>query len=160
MFSFIPLPYRVVALFVAVMAFASGMFYLGHRQASLVYAAQRSKEQAEYQKAYEKQVSLSNELSGKLAKAEGAIVTKTVEVIKYVDKVTDGHKCLDASAVGLLQPGSNQTEGAPASKPSAEGSSPSASDRDVYLWIAGANQQYETCAVRLNSLIDFELNKE
>jgi hypothetical protein len=102
-----------------------------------------------------KYVALNNALSGRLAVAEGTIITKTVEVIKYVPKYTTGRLCLGSDAVRLLQPGDTARVGSTASKPNAEDANASASDTDIAYWVADANKDYETCATRLNTLIDY-----
>jgi hypothetical protein len=78
-----------------------------------------------------------------------------VEVIKYVPKYTTGRLCLGSDAVRLLQPGDTARIGPTPSKPIAEDANASASDTDIAYWVAGANKDYETCAVRLNTLIDY-----
>jgi hypothetical protein len=102
-----------------------------------------------------KYVALNNALSGRLAVAEGTIITKTVEVIKYVPKYTTGRLCLGSDAVRLLQPGDTARIGTTPSKPTAEDAGASASDTDIAYWVADVNKDYETCAARLNTLIDF-----
>jgi hypothetical protein len=86
--------------------------------------------------------------------AEGTIITKTVEVIKYVPKVTTGRLCLGSDAVSLLQPGATARINPATRKPVTEDANASASDTDIAYWVAAANKDYETCAERLNTLID------
>jgi hypothetical protein len=102
-----------------------------------------------------KYVALNNALSGRLAVAEGTIVTKTVEVVKYVPKYTTGRLCLGSDAVRLLQPGDTARVGPTTSKPNAEDANAAATDTDIAYWVADANKDYETCATRLNTLIDY-----
>jgi hypothetical protein len=102
-----------------------------------------------------KYVALNNALSGRLAVTEGNIVTKTMEVIKYVPKYTTGRPCLGSDAVRLLQPGSTARVGSTPSKPNAEDAYAASTDTDIAYWVADANNDYETCAIRLNTLIDY-----
>jgi hypothetical protein len=155
MLSLIPLPYRIlIAAAAAAIAFSFG--YLqgeAHAQAK-ADAAQVVADKA-HAANVAKYVALNNALSGRLAVAEGTIVTKTVEVVKYVPKYTTGRLCLSSDAVRLLQPGGTARVGSATSKPNAEDANQSASDTDIAYWVAAANEDYETCAVRLNTLIDY-----
>lgn len=140
------------------LAFGSGM-YAGYDWATTKAEAQRAIDMDMANAALEKQRALANDLSFALSIAEGRIITKTVEVIKYVPKVTTGAPCLNAATVSLLQPGSNTAGNQPTGASTPEGAAPASSDTDVAFWIASANQLYETCAVRLNSLIEFEMQR-
>lgn len=154
MLSLIPLPYRIL-IFICIFAAAFGFGYASgsnHNQAKADKI--RINQDAAYAAEAKKQAAEVNALSGKLAVAEGTIITKTVEVIKYVPKVTTGRLCLGSDAVSLLQPRSVASINPAPSKPASEDASASASDTDIAYWIAGANKDYETCAERLNSLID------
>lgn len=106
---------------------------------------------------YRADVERGNASSAKLSQAETAIQIKTVERIKYVPQVTTGRRCLEPDAVSLLNGsgtfGLPSTAGQPAATDAA---APAASDADVAGWIASASGQYETCAARLNGLIDYE----
>jgi len=148
-------PQIIIAAMLAVATSLCMGFYTGQNWANTKYEAQRAKEQAAYRKALDTQIKRGNELSDKLAKAEARITVKTVEVIKYVPTVTTGTTpCLSPAAVSLLQPGSAQGIRPPASEPATEGAGAlAASDRDVAYWIAEANQLYDTCALRLNTLV-------
>jgi hypothetical protein len=155
MLSLIPLPYRILIA----AAVAAIMFSFGYLQGEAHVNAKADAVQVATDKAHAanvtKYVALNNALAGRLAVAEGTIVTKTVEVIKYVPKYTAGRLCLSSDAVSLLQPGDTARIGPATSKPNAEDASLSASDTDIAYWVAGANKDYETCAVRLNTLIDY-----
>ena len=134
-----------------------GGFYAGADWAHTRYEARHAEELENLNTELHAQIAISNKLSEKLIVAENNIHIKTVEVIKYVPKVTTGKPCLNAATVSLLQPGSGQTINIPTSQPDAEDAAPAASDTDIAYWIATANEQYETCAERLNSLIEWEL---
>jgi prophage endopeptidase len=155
-FSLIPLPYRIIGGLVLLAALFGGGVALGHHWATVAAEAQRVKERDAYIAQIGIQLKRADMLSAQLSQAEARVITKTVEVIKYVPKVTTGRLCLDSGAVSVLQPTSHPDVPEAPGKPPAE-SPPvaAASDRDVAYWIAGANQQYETCAQRLNALIDF-----
>ncbi len=160
MLNLIPLPYRILIVAALVASVFGTGVGIGHHWASVSAEAKRVKDIEALNAQIKIQIEHANVISDKLAKAEGKVIIHTVEVIKYVDKVTDGHKCLGSAAVGLLQPGSSQGLNPPTSKPVAEDAGASSSDSDIYTWIAKANQQYETCAIRLNNLVDFEMSKE
>ena len=121
------------------------------------YEAKQAEAVSDALKEYKSEVERGNQASGHLAQAETKINAQTVEVIKYVPKVTVGRKCLDAGAVRLLNNGSLPKLSEAAGKPAAESASaPAASDTDVAGWIAIASGQYDICAARLNELIDYE----
>jgi hypothetical protein len=134
------------------------MFGFGYLQGEARVQAKADAAQVVADKAHAanvtKYVALNNALSGRLAVAEGTIITKTVEVIKYVPKVTTGRLCLGPDAVSLLQPGTTARINPATRKPATEGANASASDTDIAYWVADANKEYETCAERLNTLID------
>lgn len=137
-------------------AFVAGAF-LGWYFTSDHYEANQAEAVRQAMKDYVSETGRGNEASGELAQAETQIVTKTVEVIKYVPQVTTGRKCLDAGAVWLLNDGAPPKLSQAAGQPVAE-SRPAlaASDTDVAGWIAIANGQYDLCAARLNGLVDYE----
>jgi hypothetical protein len=155
MLSLIPLPYRILIAAAA----AAIIFGFGYLQGEAHAQAKTDAAQVAADKAHAanvtKYVALNNALSSRLAVAEGTIVTKTVEVIKYVPKYTTGRLCLGSDAVRLLQPGDTTRISPTPSKPNAEDANASASDTDIAYWVADANKDYETCAVRLNTLIDY-----
>lgn len=106
---------------------------------------------------YRDEVTRGNTSSAQLAQAETAIQIKTVERIKYVPKVTTGRRCLEPAAVGLLNGSGAIGLPATAGQPvAADAAAPAASDADVAGWIVSANGNYDTCAARLNELIDYE----
>jgi len=147
---------------IALLAMLSSLgfgFYNGYEWHKTKAEAQRARDQDAYQTQLNKQMKVANDLADRLAKAEGRITTKTIEVIKYVTNTTTGTtRCLGPDTISVLQPGSNTGLRPPASVDAPEDAgSFAASDRDVAYFIAEANQQYDTCAVRLNTLVDFEL---
>ncbi|MBZ0105441.1 MAG: hypothetical protein K8H84_07390 [Sulfuricella denitrificans] len=145
----------LVAILSLVAALGLG-FYSGQDWSNTKHEAQRAKDLAAQQIAMEKQRAHADELSNALSIAEGRIITQTVEVIKYVPKVTTGQPCLNRATVSLLQPGTDPGLRPPTGALTPEGAAPASSDTDIAGWIATANQHYETCAVRLNALIDVE----
>lgn len=134
-------------------------FYNGYSWASTKADAERAQVYNAHQEQLDIQRKLADDLAGKLAKAEGRITVKTVEVIKYVPQVTTGNPCLNTATVGLLQPGANPGIRPPPGELTPEGAASASSDTDIAYWIAEANQHYETCAARLNALIDYEISR-
>lgn len=161
MFSLVPLPYRILAAVLLGLALFGSGVGIGHRWAANAAEVERAKEAKAALAALNAQIARGNTLSAQLSQAEGQIVTKTVEVVKYVPKVTTGRLCLDSAAVSVLQPASDPDMPKAPGKPPAE-SPPAlaASDRDVAYWVATANQLYDTCALRLNALVDYENSPE
>lgn len=147
----------------AVLTFGGGA-YFGHDLAVTKYEAQQAQDLKKQKEVEDDLRARGDILADNLAKAEAKIVTRTVEVIKYVPKYTTGAPCLSAAAVDGLQPGGGQGLRQPAGKPDAEDAVATAADQperyatdtDIAYWIAEANQSYETCALRLSGLIDFE----
>lgn len=163
--SFIPAPYRIwaavaaVTALIAALAVSHGYVYaLGESRERDAAAAVRLKEITIAQEQYQKEVVRGNALANKLAASEAKIVYQTKEVIKYVPQVTTGKPCLSASAVKLLntRPDDTNTSNASVQLVTESPAAPAATDSDVAYWIAEANGQYDICATRLNSLIDFE----
>jgi len=156
MFSLIPLPYRILSLAgLALALFASG-FGAGMGTANNRHAAQQLAAERASTLKYQSEVARGNILSAKLADSEGKITIKTVEVIKYVPQVTTGRECLSADAVSLLNSDGYPSLSATPRKPAAESpAAPAASDADVAYWISAAHRAYDTCAVRLNSLVEW-----
>lgn len=160
MIALIPLPYRILAaVFFALALLASG-FTAGVKITRDHAAAQQLVAEKIAADRYRAEVARGNDLSAKLAAAESNIQTKTIERIKYVPTVTTGRDCLSAGAVGLLNGSAHLGLSAPAGKPAAEGAAtPTATDTDVESWAIDASDRYETCAVRLNGLIDWETGR-
>lgn len=149
-------PYVLLGALVGMTALFTGGFATGKDWAETHAAAERAALVEEQDRLLHAEIARGNTLAAQLAAAEGRIVIKTVEIIKHVPTVTTGRKCLDPAAVSLLQPGAAAPQSAAPGKPDAESAgAPAASDRDVAFWIADANQQYDTCAARLNALIDW-----
>lgn len=152
-------PQIILAAILALITALGLGFYSGQDWANTKVEARRAKELAAQQIAMDKQRAHADALSNALSIAEGRIITQTVEVIKYVPKVTTGAPCLNAATVSLLQPGANPGLHPPPGALTPEGAAPASSDTDIAGWIATANQHYETCAVRLNALVDFETHQ-
>jgi len=149
-------PYRMWILLAAVAALFGSGVYSGHHWATTKADAARARAADAYLVQLQAETRRADAAAAALAIAEGRIVTKTVEVIKYVPSVTTGRLCLDADAVGLLQPGAHWGPYPSTGEPAGQGAAhAAASDRDVAYWAAEANRQYETAAARLNALIDF-----
>lgn len=149
-------PYSLLGGCITALALFTGGFATGKDWAETRAEAERVHLVEQQAQRMRQEVARGDTLAAKLASAEGQIVIKTVEVIKHVPTVTTGRKCLDPAAVGLLQPGAAAAPDDAPGKPDAENAdAPAASDRDVAFWIADANQQYDTCAARLNALIDW-----
>lgn len=135
--------------------FGSGV-YSGHRWATTKADAARARAADAHLVQLHAEIRRADVAAAALAIAEGRIITKTVEVIKYVPSVTTGRLCLDADAVGLLQPGATWGPYQPAGEPAGpRAAHAAASDRDVAYWAAEANRLYETCAERMNALADW-----
>ncbi|MBU1692293.1 MAG: hypothetical protein KJ958_05500 [Gammaproteobacteria bacterium] len=144
------MPYLILLTFLA--GLTGGWFFTSEHYEANQAAAERAAV-----KAYKADVERGNTESGKLAAVETVIQIKTVERIKYVPQVTTGKPCLSASAVQLLngtdKPTLRETTGQP---PAESAGAPEATDTDVETWAIEASGQYESCAARLNALIDFE----
>lgn len=148
-------PTMILAAIAFVAVTLTGGFLTGYEWAGTRHKAAQAEQLIAHNKAVGKLQAHADELSHALSIAEGRVIHTTVEVIKYVDKYTTGKPCLDAAAVGVLQPGSSPGLRPPTGQHATEGTGAAASDRDVYLWIGQANYHYETCALRLNALINF-----
>jgi hypothetical protein len=155
MLSLIPIPYRILAAVLVAVALFGGGFYYGYGSSQKKAKAELAKQREAQIAAINAQIKRADEATARLAQAEGRITVKTVEVIKRVPSVTHNVPCLSPAAVSLLQPAASDPTETPG-KPDTKGSdAPAASDRDVAYWISSANQQYDTCAERLNALIDW-----
>lgn len=153
-----PSPQMIIAALLAMLLSTAGGFFAGYDWAKTKADAQLARDMEAQQIILDRQRARADELSSSLSIAEGRVITQTVEVIKHVQKVTTGAPCLNSATVSLLQPGANSGLNPPASALAPEGAAPASSDTDIAYWIASANQHYETCALRLNSLIDFNLS--
>lgn len=148
---------KILALILFLALCAGGGFFAGYRTASNKSAARQLETERAASARYQAEVARGNLLSARLSQAETAVQTKTVERIKYVPQVTSGRRCLDPDAVRLLNGAGYPKLSQAARQPDAESpAAPAASDTDVAGWIASAHGQYETCAARLNGLIDYE----
>lgn len=152
-----PLPYRILAVVFLAMALAAGSFGYGLKVGRDRAAAQQLAAERLAADQYRAEITRGNTLSAKLAVAESNIQIKTVERIKYVPQVTTGRECLSAGAVGLLngsgKPTLRETTRQPAPTDAGE---LAATDTDVEDWAINASGRYETCATRLNELIDWD----
>jgi hypothetical protein len=153
------LPYQILAAILTALAMFGSGFYAGHDWSQTKAQAELAKQREAQLIEVKAHIKRADEASAKLAQAEGRITIKTIEVIKRVPYVTRNVPCLSPAAVGLLQPGANDPEEA-AGEPAAEGAEASATDTDIAYWIAGANQQYNTCAERLNALVDWHATEK
>jgi len=139
-----------------------------HYQAAIskietVHAQAQAKAAANHIDALRAERALSNVLSNSLSNAEIKINQLTLEKTRAIPKYTTGGVCFSADLTSLLNtpfdnlattyltPISSFTENAAAA------AIESLTDEDVAYWIANAQGQYETCRVRLNTLIDYEL---
>lgn len=149
-------PYFLLGGLVGALLLLVGGFATGKDWAETRAEAERAALIEAQAREMREEIARGDGLAAQLAVAEGQIIVKTVEVIKHVPIVTTGRKCLDAAAVGVLQPGTAAAPSPASGEPDAARTDASAaSDRDVAFWIADANQRYETCAARLNALIDW-----
>ena len=117
--------------------------------------------QAEMQRVFNaaltRQIVRSNEIAAALEADKEKVRIVTKEVIKYVDKVTVKRECLLADAVRVLNNSTTHAPVVPGGPPEPEAeetAGPSASDRDVFLWIANAREEYRSCAADYNALIE------
>ena len=149
-------PYTALAAAGVALALSAGSFYGGHHWATTKAEAARAALVDAHIAQLQAETHRADVAAAALATAEGRIITKTVEVIKYVPSVTTGRLCLDADAVGLLQPGAHWGPYPSTGEPAGQGAAhAAASDRDVAYWAAEANRLYETCAERMNALADW-----
>lgn len=157
MLNLIPIQYRALAALLLALSLLSGGFYAGHRWASTKAEAARAKLVDTQVKQLHAETRRADAASAALSVAEARVITKTVEVIKYVPSVTTGTvHCLSGAAVSLLQPGSGGGPQPAAVQLVAESpANLAASDRDVAYWIADANRLYEVCAERINGAVDY-----
>jgi hypothetical protein len=161
MLTMIPLPYRMLgALLLALSLFASGVWYGTSSTNDRRDAKNMIAERAAAKK-HQEEVARGNALSAQLATAESTIQIKTIERIKYVPKVTTGQPCLGPAAVDLINgvrdmPNGTTTGGGAGESTPESSRTLAASDADIATWAVEAGQYYDTCATRLNTLIDFE----
>lgn len=160
MLSLIPLPYRILgALLIVLALFAAGFGY-GVKVTKGRHAAEQIAAERLATLKYRAEVERGNDLSARLAAAEAITHEKTIERIKHVKNVTTGRDCLSADAVSLLNSSGKLTLRETARQPPAENAgAPAATDTDVEAWAIEASGQYETCAWRINALIDFEVGR-
>ena len=160
MLGLIPLPYKILAGLLILLAVVTAAEYDGYKRSDAKWTAKALAAEREATELYQSEVKRGNDLSARLAQAENNVQVNTVERIKYVSKVTTGKPCLNADAVALINRVSDlpngHTESNAAWKPVAESSGSSATDANVTEWAIIAHGYYDTCAVRLNTLIDFE----
>lgn len=151
-------PWAALVMLLVLVGYGGSFYYAGDKHAADACKAAQLDQDRAVVAAYRAAVARGNAASAQLAQAETAIQTQTAERIKHVPQVTAGRRCLEPAAVRLLNvaaaaPGLPAAAGQPVA---ADAAAPAASDTDVAGWIAAAGGQYETCAARLNGLIDYE----
>lgn len=105
---------------------------------------------------------VADDLQRRLAIADQARLTQSLEHAREIKRLTHGRPCLNAGAVRLLNSsGGIQQPAVPeaAGRPDAEDAS-AATDTDIAEWADHAIRLYATCSDRLGALIDFEENKD
>lgn len=156
----IPNPYKYLIAAVAFVLWSGFMVYGGWYECTVRRLAAEKvsadKAAAELAAATKK----LNKASAQLEADETIIRNTTIERTKHVPQVTTGRDCLSAAAVRLLN--NNAATGPTDSgKPADEGPTASAAtDTDVENWAIQAQGLYDTCATRLNRLIDIETGVE
>lgn len=153
------LPYQLLAAVMTALAIFGSGFYAGHDWSQTKAQAELAKQREAQLVEIQSHIKRADEASAKLAQAEGKITIKTIEVIKRVPYVTRNVPCLGPAAVSLLQPGANDPEEA-AGKPATESAEASATDTDLAYWIADSSRLYDTCAERLNALVDWHATED
>lgn len=103
-----------------------------------------------------------NSLSEQLAQAESTIRNQSQELKRALKQTTFDRPCLGMRTVRLLN---NALGGGVANLPATTGkpfaeNEPTATDTDIAEWASTAIEEYETCRVRLEKLIDFERGRE
>jgi hypothetical protein len=160
MLGLIPLPYKILAGLLILLAIVTIAEYDGYKRSDAKWTAKTLAAERAAQIAYQAEVKRGNDLSARLAQAENNVQVNTVEKIRYVTKVTTGKPCLNADAVALINRVSDlpngHTESNASGKPVAESAGSSATDANITEWAIIAHGYYDTCALRLNTLIDFE----
>lgn len=164
MLALIPLPYRLLGAMILALALFAGGFGYGvkvtkdHAAVKQLAAERLAAEQ------YRAEVARGNDLSARLSVAESTIQIKTIERIKYVQKVTTGKPCLEPAAVDLINgvrnvPVNADTGEATGKLATESSRALAASDADVAAWAVEANGFYDVCAARHNALVDFETGR-
>ena len=150
-------PWVILAV-VAGLAASHGYAYItgGSHERGTIAKAQLISER-KYQADYQKAIERGNEYAKQLVLRETEIVYRTKEIIRNVPQVTTGKPCLNRAALRMLNSRpSNPAVPEATSKPITEDATAlAATDSDVAYWVADANGQYETCAARINALIDY-----
>ena len=150
-------PWVILGIVAALAASHGYAIYYGKSLERGKAAKVRLAAERKYQADYQKSIARGNDYAKQLAERETVIVYRTKEVIRNVPQVTTGKPCLSDAALRMLnyRPGNAAVPEAP-SKPIAEDATAlAATDTDVAYFISDANGQYETCAARLNTLIDY-----
>ena len=161
MFNLIPLPYRILAAVLAFILWSGFMIAGGWKECSIREQAKQKDQALAYAEAMKTEQARGNALSADLAAAEASIQAKILERSKHVPQVTIGRDCLSAGAVSLLNDSVGSNLPAAAGQPAVESrAAPAATDTDVEYWAIAASGSYDTCAERLNSLIDFEMGRK
>jgi len=102
-----------------------------------------------------------DKLTANLQKTRVAITQKNTEVQHALNEFTDGHACLSAGAVRVLNSAATAypTDLSPPTAGAVGAGGPigtdSVSDRDIAAWAANARSAHDDCRARLDALIDF-----
>ena len=150
-------PWVVLAVVAALAGSHAYIYSLGKTREKDAAAQIQLKAKKKYQADYQLAIARGNTLAQQLATRETEIVYRTKEVIKNVPQVTTGRPCLSSAAISMLnyRPDTNAVPEATGKPAPEDAAAPAATDTDVAYYLADASGQYETCASRLNSLIDY-----
>lgn len=129
--------------------------FSGWKVTSNHYEAQQLEAERQAQKAYRTAVDRGNEVASRLLTAEEQIRSITKWKGEQIGKVTTGKPCLSAGAVGLLSATGETGAAHPVGNAPQSPGGTAATDADVLDWGITAQEQYRTCAARLNNLVDF-----
>lgn len=160
------IPQVKIGIIIAVLAVVLGSYWYAYHAGGVAsderHAVIAAKLAAQVQAAVDVQIKFGNTVAQELERANAALNVKQIEVIKYVPKFTNNSVCLSSRAVRLLNYGETVGTSLPPSPSEFNekgGAGLAATDRDVSYWIADARARYQTCAMTLNSLVEFEMNR-
>lgn len=153
MFNLIPLPYRWLIGAVLFAVWSGFMVYGGWHECSIREQAKQRSQALAYAEAVKQEQARGDKASLDLATAQTTIDQLNIERMRHVNQVTTGRECLSSAATSLLN--SNASVQVPAGKPDAESTPAPATDTDVEAWAIESQGLYDTCAARLNGLIDY-----
>ena len=157
-FSLIPLPYRILGSAIIFLAYSMFVFYGGWKECSVREAAKQKDQAVAYAKMVTDEQQKGEELAKKLQEATTIITANEIERKKNVSKVTTGRDCLNSATLKLLrnETGKDETSGGTDAENAREiAPNEFASDTEVAEWAIIAQTEYQVCAKRLNSLIDW-----